>query len=161
MKVPQHPLNATPAGYHAPKGLGCFRVRSPLLTESLLFSIRPATKMFQFTGCPLPTLCVQVGVTGSVTDQTGYPIRKSSGIKARLQLPPKRIVAYHVLHRPSAPRHPPRALRSLISTSQLMREERSTATRRASSSVAGHLASPKRKADRFEITTSRCHIGRR
>ncbi len=29
---------------------------------------------------------------------------------------PRRIVAYHVLHRPSAPRHPPRALCSLIST---------------------------------------------
>ena len=28
---------------------------------------------------------------------------------------PRRIVAYHVLHRPSAPRHPPRALCSLIS----------------------------------------------
>ena len=27
---------------------------------------------------------------------------------------PRRIVAYHVLHRPFAPRHPPRALRSLI-----------------------------------------------
>ena len=27
---------------------------------------------------------------------------------------PRRIVAYHVLHRPSAPRHPPRALCSLI-----------------------------------------------
>ena len=45
------------------------RFRSPLLTGSqlwqataLLFSFRPATKMFQFTGCPLPALCVQAGV---------------------------------------------------------------------------------------------------
>ncbi len=43
------------------------RFRSPLLTGSLLLYFRPATKMFQFTGCPLPTLCVQVGVIGGDT----------------------------------------------------------------------------------------------
>ncbi len=29
---------------------GLFRVRSPLLTESLLMSVPPATEMFQFAG---------------------------------------------------------------------------------------------------------------
>lgn len=38
------------------------RVRSPLLAQSLLFSIPPGTEMFQFSGCPLPALCVQAGV---------------------------------------------------------------------------------------------------
>ena len=51
------------------------RVRSPLLAQSLLFSSRPATKMFQFTGCPLSALCVQAEV--SWITMTGYPIRRS------------------------------------------------------------------------------------
>src|SRR6185437_6700593 len=38
------------------------RVRSPLLAQSLLFSFPPGTEMFQFSGCPLPALCVQAGV---------------------------------------------------------------------------------------------------
>ena len=38
------------------------RVRSPLLTESLLLSIPRVTEMFQFTRFPLPPLCVQGGV---------------------------------------------------------------------------------------------------
>ena len=37
--------------------------RSPLLWESRLISVPPATEMFQFTGFALPTLCIQVGVT--------------------------------------------------------------------------------------------------
>ena len=40
-----------------------FRVRSPLLAESRLISVPPATEMFQFTGFALPTLCIQVRVT--------------------------------------------------------------------------------------------------
>ena len=51
-------------------------VRSPLLRQSLLFSFRPATKMFQFAGCPQPALCVQAGATRLIT-WPGYPIRKS------------------------------------------------------------------------------------
>ena len=49
-------------------------VRSPLLGQSLLFSSRPATKMFQFAGCPLAALCVQAGVSQMTV--TGYPIRR-------------------------------------------------------------------------------------
>jgi len=40
-----------------------FRVRSPLLAESRLISVPPATEMFQFTGLALPDLCIQPGVT--------------------------------------------------------------------------------------------------
>ena len=43
---------------------GLFRVRSPLLTESLLFSFPVGTEMFHFPTFPLPALCVQAGVTG-------------------------------------------------------------------------------------------------
>ena len=39
------------------------RVRSPLLTESLLLFFPRVTEMFQFTQFPLPALCVQAGVT--------------------------------------------------------------------------------------------------
>ena len=39
------------------------RFRSPLLSESRLISVPPATEMFQFTGFALPTLYIQVGVT--------------------------------------------------------------------------------------------------
>ena len=39
------------------------RVRSPLLAESRLISVPPATEMFQFTGFALPGLYIQPGVT--------------------------------------------------------------------------------------------------
>ena len=42
------PGPATPRG--VPRGLGVVRVRSPLLAESLLFSLPPATEMFHFAG---------------------------------------------------------------------------------------------------------------
>ena len=37
--------------------------RSPLLWESRLISLPPATEMFQFTGFALPILCIQMGMT--------------------------------------------------------------------------------------------------
>ena len=40
------------------------RFRSPLLTESRLFSLPVGTEMFHFPTFPLPALCVQAGVTG-------------------------------------------------------------------------------------------------
>jgi hypothetical protein len=41
-----------------------FRFRSPLLTESRLLSLPVGTEMFHFPTFPLPTLYIQVGVTG-------------------------------------------------------------------------------------------------
>ena len=49
---------------------GLFRVRSPLLTKSLLFSFPPGTKMFQFPGLT-PYRCL-------FFKQAGCPIRKSA-----------------------------------------------------------------------------------
>ncbi len=43
----------TPHGFRNPgpkPGLGYFRFRSPLLTESMSLSVPPGTKMFQFPG---------------------------------------------------------------------------------------------------------------
>ncbi len=39
------------------------RFRSPLLSESRLISVPPATEMFQFTGFAHSSLCIQLGVT--------------------------------------------------------------------------------------------------
>src|SRR5690348_12186436 len=41
-----------------------FRFRSPLLTESRLFSLPVGTEMFHFPTFPPHTLCVQMWVTG-------------------------------------------------------------------------------------------------
>ena len=46
------------------RGLGYFPLRSPLLGESRLLSFPPVTKMFQFTGFPLPVLYIQYGSNG-------------------------------------------------------------------------------------------------
>ena len=47
---------------------------------------------------------------------TGFPIRKSPGQRS-LSTSPKLIAASHVLHRLLAPRHPPYALNSLVTSS--------------------------------------------
>lgn len=58
------------------RGFRLFRVRSPLLTESLLLSFPPGTEMFQFPGL--------AAVTYVFSDsQFGHP-----GINARLTTPP-------------------------------------------------------------------------
>src|SRR5215212_6373663 len=41
---------------------GLFRVRSPLLAESLLFSVPPGTEMVHFPGLSSPGLCIQPGI---------------------------------------------------------------------------------------------------
>jgi hypothetical protein len=47
-----------------PTRFGLFRFRSPLLTESLLFSLPVGTEMFHFPTFPPNALCVQAPVTG-------------------------------------------------------------------------------------------------
>ncbi len=75
---------------------GLFRVRSPLLAESLLFSIPAGTEMVHFPALPPPALCIQAGVRRhdpSWVSPFGHP-----WIKARLQLPK----AFRSLPRPSS-----------------------------------------------------------
>ena len=68
-----------------PSWFGLFRVRSPLLTESLLFSLPVGTEMFHFPTFPPLALCVQARVTGhdsSWVSPFGHP-----RITARLAAP--------------------------------------------------------------------------
>ena len=73
-------------------GFGLIRVRSPLLAESLLFSIPPGTEMFQFPGFSTRLGRVDYSSSSQVSP-FGHP-----RIKACLQLP----AAYRSLPRPSS-----------------------------------------------------------
>ena len=68
---------------------GLFRVRSPLLTESLLFSFPPGTQMFQFSG---------LASDKSDTLMCGLSHSEINGLKD-ICSSPLLIAAYHVLHR--------------------------------------------------------------
>ena len=98
-----------------------FRVRSPLLAESLLFSSPPGTEMVHFPGFALAALCVQAGVLEYCS--SGFPHSEIGGSQDACSSPPL-IAACHVLRRLDVPRHPPSALSSL--TIKSTREQRST-----------------------------------
>ena len=95
LKSPATPImQRLPAITHDRFGL--FRVRSPLLTESLLFSLPVGTEMFHFPTFPLPALYIQAGITGS--SPAGFPHSEILGSKFVYQLPE----AYRRLLRPSS-----------------------------------------------------------
>ena len=73
-----------------------FRVRSPLLTESLLFSLPDGTEMFHFPSFPLSRLYIQREVTGS--SPAGFPHSEILGSMSVYRLPE----AYRRLLRPSS-----------------------------------------------------------
>ena len=75
-----------------------FRFRSPLLTESLLFSLPVGTEMFHFPTFPLPALYIQAGVTRSARRPAGFPHSDILGSKLAYQFPE----AYRRLLRPSS-----------------------------------------------------------
>ena len=92
---------------------GLFRVRSPLLTESRLFSFPVGTEMFHCPTFPPTALCVQTGVAGHYSGfLRGFPIRRSPD-RSSFTSSPGLIAGYNVLHRLLVPRHPPTALSSL------------------------------------------------
>ena len=91
-------------------GFGLFRVRSPLLAESLLFSLPPGTEMVHFPGLARTRLCIQRAVTGFYP--AGFPHSEIPGSKG-VSPSPRLIAGNRVLHRRLAPRHPPYALSSL------------------------------------------------
>jgi hypothetical protein len=75
---------------------GLFRVRSPLLAESLLFSLPAGTEMVHFPALPSHSLCIQPWIwrhNPPGVSPFGHP-----RIKAYLQLPE----AYRSLSRPSS-----------------------------------------------------------
>ena len=110
-KVPQ-PRPCNPCRVSHMIRFSLFRVRSPLLTESLLFSLPVGTEMFHFPTFPLPALYIQAGVTRSQNAWRGFPIRKSSD-RSSIISSPRLIADFYVLHRLQMPRHPPFALRNL------------------------------------------------
>ena len=89
---------------------GLFRVRSPLLAESLLLSLPPGTEMVHFPGLARTRLCIQRAVSGFYPE--GFPHSEILGSKGASPSP-RLIAGSHVLHRRLAPRHPPYALSSL------------------------------------------------
>ena len=92
---------------------GLIRVRSPLLAESLLFSVPAGTEMVHFPALSSSTYVFSRGYLG--ISQGGFPHSEISG-STPVCGSPKLIAAYHVLHRLLAPRHPPYALSSLTFT---------------------------------------------
>jgi hypothetical protein len=99
---PTTPATLTNAGF------GLLRVRSPLLAESQLISTPPGTEMFQFPGFASSS----EDEDDQLLRRPGSPIRKPPD-QSLFSGSPKLIAANRVLHRLSAPRHPPFALPSL------------------------------------------------
>ena len=85
-------LRPTTPGTPQRPGFGLFRVRSPLLAESLLFSLPAGTKMFQF---PAFAPRIKRGDGRSAAGLSHSEIRGSMAICAY----PRLIAACHVLHR--------------------------------------------------------------
>ena len=92
---------------------GLFPVRSPLLGESLLFSLPAGTKMFQF-----PAFAHYIR---SVSNLQLDGLSHSEILGSRVICTyPRLFAAYHVLHRLQEPRHPPYALSYLFSALLLL-----------------------------------------
>ena len=98
-----------PAAASPRRRFGLLPGRSPLLGESLLFSLPPGTKMFQFPGFASPTKVVM-----AVLPTAGLSHSEIAGSRD-ICSSPALIAAYHVLHRLCEPRHPPSALSCFIS----------------------------------------------
>ena len=97
-KVPQ-PLPCNARRLSHMDRFSLIRVRSPLLTESLLFSLPAGTEMFHFPAFPPRTLCVQMRVTRSrKTRLAGFPHSDILGSPFGYQLPQ----AYRRFLRPSS-----------------------------------------------------------
>jgi hypothetical protein len=94
-----------------PSRFGLFRFRSPLLTESLIcFLFLRVLRWFTSPGLPLPAY--EFGRGSRNLPCEGLPHSEIPGSKPVCGSP-RLIAACHVLHRFSAPRHPPSTLSSL------------------------------------------------
>ena len=93
-----------------PYWFGLFPVRSPLLGESLLFSLPTGTKMFQF-----PAFASVVRQMTGIRP-AGLSHSEICGSQDMCSYP-QLIAAYHVLHRLQEPRHPPYALSYFVTRS--------------------------------------------
>ena len=105
---PGRPYNPTVQA----RWFGLFRVRSPLLAESLIcFLFLRVLRWFTSPRCLPPAYVFSRGYPGIT--QGGFPHSEIAGSKPVCGSPTL-IAAYHVLHRLLAPRHSPYALSSLI-----------------------------------------------
>ena len=95
-------------------GLGCSRFARHYYGNHSLFSFPQGTEMFHFPWFAPPTLCIQAGVT-RLFAALGFPIRTSPDQRL-VGNSPELFAATHVLHRLLAPRHPPHALSSLLTS---------------------------------------------
>ncbi len=113
------PSPTTPVG-PKPVRFGLFRVRSPLLTESLIcFLFLEVLRWFTSLGSPLPTY--EFSWRSLDMTPVGLPHSEIPGSK-RACRSPRLIAACCVLHRLSVPRHPPSTLSNLtIKCLDLMR----------------------------------------
>ena len=94
-----------------PSRFGLFRFRSPLLTESLIcFLFLRVLRWFTSPGLLLPAYAFSRGSLNLPSE--GLPHSEIPGSKPVCGSP-RLIAACHVLHRFSAPRHPPSTLSSL------------------------------------------------
>ena len=93
---------------YLPNTTGLFRVRSPLLAESLLMSFPPGTEMFQFPGFASQAyvFSLRYRLRGGLPHSDIHGSTPARGS-------PWLFAACHVLHRLLVPRHPPNALISL------------------------------------------------
>ena len=96
----QHPTTPTPQHLSAITRyrFSLIHFRSPLLTESLLFSLPTGTKMFHFPAFPPTTLYIQTEVTGHNSGNSRFPHSDIPGSQLVYQLP----WAYRRLQRPSS-----------------------------------------------------------
>jgi hypothetical protein len=93
---------------------GLFRVRSPLLAESLTcFLLLEVLRWFTSLRCPRTAYGFSCGSPG--ISQGGFPHSEIPGSKL-ICSSPGLIAAYRVLHRLLAPRHSPYALSSLTTS---------------------------------------------
>ena len=103
---PDRPYN--PA-VHA-RRFGLFRVRSPLLAESLLFSLPAGTEMVHFPA--LSSTAYGFGGGSFGISRRGFP-HSEIPVSKLICSSPGLIAAYRVLHRLLMPRHSPYTLSSL------------------------------------------------
>jgi hypothetical protein len=100
------------------------RFRSPLLSESQLFSLPMGTEMFHFPTFPPHTLFHSDA--GNRTQlRLGSPIRTPPD-HSSVANSPGLIAGSNVLHRLLMPRHPPCALHSLPNTNTQQKQQRHT-----------------------------------
>ena len=116
--TPRHQCQNAPTTPHAQRTpaitrtwFSLIRFRSPLLTESQLFSLPAGTEMFHFPTFPPHTL-FHSGAGNRTQLRLGSPIRTPPD-HSSVANSPGLIAGSNVLHRLLVPRHPPIALSSL------------------------------------------------